>query len=338
MSGVRNSKKSAKNKRPKKGVRYIAQKLRKYYPKRYTTYKDALTKAKTIKSELDLRSDVISKKVNLKNIFSIERIPRGSKKKISEPKIPEKFYDAFNYFEIVDVSDEIQQQLPDDVFVESKISKEDLPLLQGMTNNSDNFYQLTGKELQAEYFLDFINYGNQLQALTDNKYPMFYTFLPPIRKNGKWVMYLVSSDEEGIKCDFGFDPENPTEPTEIFTCADNYEDMPYNSLRIEVKKRGFKAKTPTKKQLIEILRTSDKKNQPEPKKPTKQATEIESVAIEKEKTKQKQADVKIIAEKNKSKELDLKQQELDLRKQELDMEKIQWGAMTVEQFKKKWGK
>ena len=334
MSGVRNSKKSAKKQRPKKGVRYIAQKLRKYYPKRFPTYKDALTKARTIKSELDLRSDEKSKKVNLKNIFSVERIPR--KPKDVEPQIPEKFYDAYNYFEIIDVAEEIMTQLPENVFVESKISKEDLPLLQGLTDNVENFKNATGKELEEEYFSDFVNYGNQLQALSENKYPMFYTFLPPIRKNGKWVMYLVSSDDGGIKCDFGFDPEKPTEPKEIFTCADNYDDMPYNSLRAEVKKRGITAKTPTKKQLIEILRTSDKKDAPEPKKPVKKATETDSVTLEKEKqktigqeTKKIEAEAKLTAEQN-------KKRELDIRQQELDMEKIQYGLMTIAEFKKKW--
>ena len=113
--------------------------------------------------------------------------------------------------------------------------------------------------------------------------------------------------------------------------------MPYNSLRSEVKKRGIKTKNPTKKQLIDILKASDKKVAPEPKKPQKKASDTDSVAFEKEKTKQKEIDVKILAEKNREKELDIEQQKIDLKKQELDMEKIQWGAMTIAQFKKKWG-
>jgi hypothetical protein len=167
---------------------------------------------------------------------------------------------------------------------------------------------------------------------------MFYTFLPPIRKNGKWVMYLVSSDDGGVKCDYGFDPEKSSSPTEIFTCADNYEDMPYNSLRSEAKKQGIKLKNPTKAKLVDALREKAKKDAPEPKKSkTKKQSNDDLLAVEKEKTKQKEAEIKILEQKNKQKELDLKQQEIDLRKQELDMEKIQWGAMDVEEFKKRWG-
>jgi hypothetical protein len=330
MAGVSNSKKKSKKGRPKKGVRYIAQKLRKYYPKRYVNFSEALIKARTIKSELDLRLDPNDKKVILRNIFSIERIPK--KPKDLEPTIPDKFYESYNYFEIIDVTDEIETQLPDNVYVESKISKADLPLIQGMTDNVAKFKADTGKELEEEYFSDFIAWGNELQAVSDNKYPMFYTFLPPIRKNGKWVMYLVSCDDGGIKCDYGFDPEIKSSPTEIFVCADQYEDMPYNSLRTEIKKRGIKTKNPTKKQLVELLRKDDKLNAPEPKKPSKTTTSTaDPITLEKEKQKTLKAETQKIAEQNKSREL-------DIRQQELDMEKIQYGLMSVAEFKKKWNK
>jgi hypothetical protein len=330
MAGVSNSKKQKKYKRAKKGVRYIAQKLRKYYPKRYKNFNEALVKARTIKSELDLRSDEKTKRVNLRNIFSIERIPK--KPKDVAPDIPDLFYEAKNYFEIIDVAFQISTQLPEKVYVESKISKENLPLLKGMTDNETIFRQETGKELEEEYFKDFIDWGNELQKLSDNKYPMFYVFLPPIRKNGKWVMYLVSSDDDGIKCDYGFDPEISGTPTDIFVCPDNYEDMPYNSLRTEVKKRGIKAKTPTKTELIRLLKENDKEKAPKPAPPKeKKSDKSETLALEKEKTKQKEAEAKILSEKN-------KQRELDLREQELDMEKIQYGLMTVAEFKKKWSK
>ena len=342
MAGVSNSSKKSKQRRPKKrrpkkGVRYIAQKLRKYYPKRYKTFNEALEKARKIKSELDLRSEETAKRVNLKNIFSVERIPRQPKDE--KPEIPAKFYEAFDYFLVIDVADDIKTQFPENVYVKSKISNDNLPLLRGLTDNETIFKNETGKELEEAYFSDFIKWGNELQILTDNSYPMFFTFLPPIRENGKWVMYLVSSDDDGIKCDYGFDPEKGGLPNEIYVCADQYEEMPYNSLRTEVRKRGIKSKNPTKKDLVQLLRQNDKEKAPEPKKKTEKiSTEAESVAVEKEKTKQKQAEVKILQQKNKEKELDLKQQEIDLRKQELDMEKIQWGAMTVKEFKDKWGK
>jgi len=335
MKGVSNSKNKKKTKRPKKGVRYIAQKLRKYYPKRYKNFNEALIKSRLIKSELDLRSESKEKKVNLKNIFSIERIPK--KIKDLEPNIPDLFYEAKNYFEIIDVPFQISSQLPDNVYVESKISKSNLPLLQGMTDNEEKYKSETGNNLEEDYFKDFLDYGNDLQKLSDNKYPMFFVFLPPIRKNGKWVMYLVSSDDEGIKCDYGFDPEIKTIPSDIFVCPDNYEDMPYNSLRTEIKKRGIKAKNPTKQELVKLLKQNDQSKAPSPQPPPPQSSKknektdkSEKLELEKEKTKQKEAEVKILSEKN-------KQRELDLREQELDMEKIQYGLMTVQEFKKKWG-
>ena len=61
-----------KTKKPKKGIRYIAQKLRKYYPKRYKNYNEALVKARVVFTELNSRQDAKSKKVNLRNIFSVE--------------------------------------------------------------------------------------------------------------------------------------------------------------------------------------------------------------------------------------------------------------------------
>ena len=330
MVGVRNLKKNQKKNRLKKGVRYIAQKLKKYYPKRYKNFNEALKKARQIKSELSLRSDDSSKKIILKNIFSIERIPRKPKDEL--PEIPQKFYDAYDYFSVVDVAFEIQSQLPENVYVKSKISKENLPLLRGLTDNQENFKLETGKELEEEYFSDFIKWGNELQTLSDNKYPLFYTFLPPIREKGKWVMYLVSSDDEGIKCDYGFDPEIENSPTEIYVCPSNYEDMPYNTLRTEVKKRNIKLKNPTKKKLIEALRQTDSDKPSKPSIPASKPQEkSKELLIEKQKTKQKEFDFKILSEEN-------KKRELDIRQQELDMEKIQYGIMTIQEFKKKWGK
>jgi hypothetical protein len=108
--------------------------------------------------------------------------------------------------------------------------------------------------------------------------------------------------------------------------------MPYNSLRTEIKKRGIKTKTPTKKQLVELLRKDDKLNAPESKKQPKTTTSTaDPISLEKEKQKTLKAETQKIAEQNKSREL-------DIRQQELDMEKIQYGLMSVAEFKKKWNK
>jgi hypothetical protein len=328
-----------KTKKPKKGIRYIAQKLRKYYPKRYKNYNEALVKARVVFTELNSRQDAKSKKVNLRNIFSVERIPKKPKDEF--PEIPEKFFEANYFYEVGDVFEEIRTQLPNNVFVESKISKTGLPILQGFEDNALKIQEEFNQEPYELYFKDFVEYGNKLLDLSGGKTSdyvnLFYTFTTPIRKNGKWVMYLISCDQDSIKCDFGFDPDEANLPDQFIECPTNYEDMPYNTLRTEAKKQGIKfKKSPTKKHLVSALKKTETPPPPKDSKTSKKSTESDSIALEKEKqktitseTKKIEAEAKKIAEENRKKEL-------DIRQQELDMEKIQYGIMTVAEFKKKW--
>jgi len=317
--------------RQKKGVRYIAQKLRKYYSKRYKTYAEALDKARIIFKELEKRTDEKNRRVNLRNIFSVERIPK--KPKDVEPIIPSGFYEPKYFWQIVDEFDLIYRQLPENVYVESKVSKSNLPQLQGDKDNATkilNEFQTDPYEL---YFKDFVDYGNKMLELGNGDYEenaLYYIYTKPIRKEGKWVMYIITTDEDGIQCDFGFDPDNFTLPEQFVECPQDFPNMPYNVLRREARQKGIKfSKSPTKKQLIEELEKRKKTATPK-ETPSKKTTSKKTNEIELE-TKKLEAETKKLEAEN-------KKRELDLREQELDMEKIQYGLMTADEFRKKWNK
>lgn len=322
-----------RQKPPKKGVRYIAQKLRKYYPKRYKNFNEALIKSRVIFQELDKRSDPKTKRVNLRNIFSVERIPK--KPKDVEPIIPSGFYEAKMFFDIENEFDLIYRQLPEKVYVKSKISKESLPLLQGDKDNAQQIEEKFQEKAYVLYFKDFVDYGNEMLELsqgdTSDDVTCFYTYTKPIKKNGKWIMYIIACDEDGIQCDYGFDPDDFQLPKQFIECPKNFQDMPYNALRREAKKRGIKfKKSPTKSELIsELEKQPTPTPTPQPAKPTSKS-EQSDVELEKAKTKRIKEETKKLSEEN-------KKRELDLRQQELDMEKIQYGLMTIKEFKDKWG-
>jgi hypothetical protein len=167
---------------------------------------------------------------------------------------------------------------------------------------------------------------------------LFYVYTKPIRKNGKWVMYIITSDDNGIQCDFGFDPDDFSLPDQFVECPKNYEDMPYNVLRREARQQGIKfKKSPSKKDLISELKKQSKPEKPTAEKP-KKTKKSEDVELEKEKTKRIEAETKRIEAETKKLAEKNKERELDLRQQELDMEKIQWNLMSVEEYKKRWGK
>ena len=323
-----------RQKKPKKGIRYIAQKLRKYYPKRYKNFNEALVKSRVIFDELSKRTDEKLKRVNLRNIFSVERIPK--KPKDVEPTIPSGFYEPKPYYDIGNEFDLIELQLPDNVYIESKVSKSNLPILQGDVDNATNIQNEFQQDPYEVYFKDFVDYGNKMLELsqgdTSDDVTCFYTYTKPIRKNGKWVMFIISSDDKGIQCDFGFDPDDFSLPDQFIECPQNYDDMPYNALRREATKKGIKfKKSPTKKELISELKKQSTSEKPSGEKPPKNPKKQDDVELEKSKTKRIEAETKKIEAEN-------KKRELNIREQELDMEKIQYGLMSVDEFKKKWGK
>lgn len=353
VSGKKNNKPARK----KKGLSYLASILRRYYPKRYPKgkigYALSLQRAREIKIELEKRPDEKSRRFTVRNMFSVERKTRIPKEPIaSEPKLPSYYTEGIPYWELdpkvfwKDVKDD----LPTSLFIKSKISRDDLPILQGGVDNQLE-KQKENIEFYAEYFQDFVKWGNQMADLdpntsSDSPNLVYFCLTTPVLKNDKWVSYLISCAKDGIKCDFGFDPENTTaEPDKLFVCDDNYETLPYNQLRKEVKSRGIKLKNPKAKDLISALRKDDDKKtavsaqkaSPTSEKSEKQPSPTSKLSDEEIKLEQKRLSNEEKREDRKMLEAKNKERELDIRKQEADLKKVELKIWTIEQFKEKWG-
>lgn len=329
-------KKVKKTYRRKKGVLYIAQKLRKYYPKRYSNFTSALNRAREIKDVLDSRSGVKSRNVTVRNIFSVERVPRV--KIPNEPKIPSEFLIGNPYWEIEpqDFWERVKDKLSTSLFIESKISKDGLPLLQGGVDNVD-ILQQQGLELYVDYFQEFVKYGNELKELdpnitSDSPNLLYFCLTPPELINGKWISYLISCDPDGVKCDYGYDPNNPQSPKTLFYCDDDYETLSYNDLRKEAKKRKIKLTNPTTKDLIDALRKDDDLKKPKPSEKAKKTPEKTTGKPTDEKT------VALVREERKKIEAENKREELRLKEREQDIELVKLKVMTPKEFNDKWGK
>lgn len=317
-------KKRVKKRKPTKGIRYIALKLKKYYPKRFPKFPDALKKARIIFDALKSEN----KRVTVVNIFSIERHHR--KPKEEKPLIPPMLLDASPFFDLTLTPDNIENFLPTNLKVKSKLSSSSLPLLDGGVDNDEEQY---AGYVYEQYFKTFVNWSNELAAVTQNQYPTYFCFTEPQFKNGEWITEIITCSEDGIKCDFGFDPDSAATPSQIFI-SDDYGNKKFNELRKLVKERGLEtSKRPTTDELIKLLRKDDasKAPQPSPKSKKSAATEKEADSLKKT-----ELEIKKIEAETKKIEAENEKRKLNIREQELDMEKIQYGLMTVKEFKAKW--
>jgi hypothetical protein len=353
VSGKKNNKPARK----KKGLPYLASILRRYYPKRYPKgkigYALSLQRAREIKIELEKRPDEKSRRFTVRNMFSVERKTRIAKEPIaSEPKLPSYFTEGIPYWELDPKVfwKTVEDQLPKTLFIKSKISRDDLPILQGGVDNKSE-KQKENIEFYEEYFQDFVKWGNQMADLdpntsSDSPNLVYFCLTTPVLKNDKWVSYLISCAKDGIKCDFGFDPENPTaEPDKLFVCDDNYELLSYNELRKEAKTRGIKLKNPKSKDLIKALRKDDDKKSAEKKQkapqkaPDEEKKDVPTSKLSPEEIKLEEKRISLAEkrESRKKQEADNKQRELDIREKELDLKQVELNLMDKETFKKKWG-
>jgi hypothetical protein len=325
-----------------KGVRYIAQKLQKYYNKRYTSFAPALIRARIILEKLNEQGLPVS----VRNIFSIERVPRV--KKEEAPIVPDDMLDPQEFFLLADTNNDITNKLPNNLLIKSKISKKDLPMLRGGVDNS---VELGIQEIEDEYFKDFINYGNELQKTLKNPYPIFFRFTVPSDKieKGKWISYIILCDESGLKGDIGFDPDNITPTDDLFISNIDYSTLSYNDLRKEIstRKNITVPKNPKKAEMISLLEKDDlekaksqEKTQPiESKKPSSSSTDKETIIEERKKIEALNESKRIENDFIIKKEAQaIEKAKIELRQKELDMESIQWGIMTPAEFKKKWNK
>ena len=193
----------ARKRKQIKGVTYIATALRKYKPNSFKNQKSALEKARQIKKELKGESITVSKILS----FVV-------KKRVGKIELPSFLAEPRYYFELVDFPDSIIAETDKRIKFKSKISRNELPMIQGGTPQG-----LSSQEVYKLYFDGYVNYINKLisQSVTignstwgtnNDDYLIICT-----KPNAKNVSYIksVRYDEKGnlVEEDYGFDAENP---------------------------------------------------------------------------------------------------------------------------------
>ena len=143
---------SKSKKRPVfKGVDYIASKLSKYYPKRYSSKTVAKSRAREINKELGALG--LRGKGTLKNIYSVERIQKGKgarrkKKGKSMPNVPPEMLAQTFYFNLQDYPDFIEIST-NEIWYTSKLWDAKLNAVQGGSRYD-----------YVEYFAPYVNFIN----------------------------------------------------------------------------------------------------------------------------------------------------------------------------------
>lgn len=187
-----------------KGVQYIAQKLVKYYPKKFSGYKAALPEARLVYAQI---SDA-GERVTVKNIRSKISIPRRKIK--GAPVLPALMSEPINYFEM-NTYIELISKLPDNILFKSKIipSTVQQPIKGG------------GSYSYEELFKPFVDYCNAMAGevkeqtgdMPDSDFADWYVRctqpVPDKRKKGIWLSNIISCDSRGNEFDYGFDPKKP---------------------------------------------------------------------------------------------------------------------------------
>lgn len=207
-----------------KGVQYLAQKLHKYFKNKYPTYQSALPRARELFATIKADKD---RKVNIKNLFDLERKHRGPKGDEQAPFVNPRMFDVVSFFEpgmlesnyptwISEASNKIEFR--------SKISPEELSVFPG------------GSKVNYDtHFKDFVNHCNRMFNLmrakdeipeTDDG-ALITTSLPKQDKKTKqWYCEISPCDVFGEDQDYKFDPKNPkAEPTEIVIPSEDTESI-----------------------------------------------------------------------------------------------------------------
>ncbi|MES2133860.1 MAG: hypothetical protein V4506_16025 [Bacteroidota bacterium] len=189
----------------KKGVQYTAQRLTKYFPKKYPSYTSALPKARSILSSIEKSGE----KVTLKNIFSRIRTKRFTRsdalKLIFGSKGWKEIEQIQHYFDLISFSDYLKNT-PNILGFVSKLlpATTAQPVMGGAGHNH------TYKTL----FEPYVNYCNSIKLQTaeeDKRYESDWLIKVTIPKQkGKiWISEVISVDGNGNEFDYGFDPKKP---------------------------------------------------------------------------------------------------------------------------------
>ncbi len=189
----------------KKGIQYTAQRLTKYFPKKYPSYTSALPKARSILSSIEKSGE----KVTLKNIFSRIRTKRFTRtdalKLIFGSKGWKEIEQIQHYFDLISFSDYLKNT-PNILGFVSKLlpATTPQPIMGGAGHN------YTYKTL----FESYVNYINSIKLLTsdeDQRYQSdwFVKVTVPKQKGKIWISEVISVDGNGNEFDYGFDPKKP---------------------------------------------------------------------------------------------------------------------------------
>jgi hypothetical protein len=175
-----------------KGVKYLAYKLLKYYPSRYKTYTSALPRAKELLSQIKSTGE----RVNIKSFFKFQRKHR---KPTIAPYLDDDLMspDADNlYFNLGQIDEKIKTLSSNELFFQSTISDDDLPLIQGGKEQDVDFYK--------QYFSNFVNFLDQKRKSKEIDYDdirIVCTAPEFDSKQKKWISKIVITDPNGNPLD-----------------------------------------------------------------------------------------------------------------------------------------
>lgn len=190
--GKYQSKKRKRKYKKIKGVKYLAYKLLKYYPSRYKTYTSALPRAKELLAQIKSSGE----RVNIRSFFKFQRKHR---KPTTAPYLDEDLMnpDADNlYFNLGQIDEKIKTLSSNELFFQSTISDEDLPLIQGGKEQDIDFYK--------QYFSNFVNFLDQKRKSKEidyNDIRIVCTAPEYDSKEKKWISKIVITDPNGEPLD-----------------------------------------------------------------------------------------------------------------------------------------
>jgi hypothetical protein len=205
--------KKIKSKKKFKGIRYVANVLKKYFKKKYPTYNSALPKAREVYTQLTSTGQ----KITVANIQFLVRKRRAVKPGEKAPLLFYKLTSPEPYFELVKYSQYISVTTSEVYFI-SDIFNEGVDYIQGGT-----------KSKYKDTFQGFVNFANRQASekqITESDDIEIYVMCTKPEKGtgtlqGKWVSRIVTTDSSGTEQDFGYDPTaqtptilQPEQPTE----------------------------------------------------------------------------------------------------------------------------
>lgn len=247
----------AKIKKKYKGVRYVAKVLKKYYPKRYKTQREALGQAREVFQKLQSQG----RKTRVVDILDLTRKHRV-KVEIKKPEALDKapllyyqFYIQKPFYNLQDYPADIKKTTKEITFV-SNLFNEGVTEIKGGTMPKYH-----------ETFSSFVNWcnNNTENGTSSEEIDFFIKATAPEwnKENQRWESRIISTDLTGEETDFGYTP-TPT-------------------------------KAPTKEEIEEIDKKiiEPSKVEPTPKSESKSSREKElelELSIEKEKTAAKKAE------------------------------------------------